>query len=439
MTTDNFRRPPPPDSSPVEPALRLDCRHYRGDRPCAAGIPGVCPPACGTYQPMSHRILVIKLGALGDVLRTTALLPGLKAAWPHGHVTWVTRDSGVRLLANQPLIDRLLPFNAETICHLECEQFDLCLSLDKEPGPAALALRVSARQRRGIGLSRFGTVFPFNPECAEYFRLGLDDHLKFRQNAKTHQQLLYEAVGLRYAGQRYRLYPTAANHRRAEHRWIAAGVQPHETVIGLNTGAGEAFVNKAWSPERFARLAAALARRHGWRVALLGGPAELSRNRRIDALCGHLTRDVAGRAVPAVVNVCDQARRSGPPLTELDFAALVQRCQVVVTGDTLGMHVAIAAEIPCVVLFGPTCPQEIELYGRGTRIVTDLPCAPCYRHSCDRTPNCMDAISVADVLSAVEQWVGVGGPAPQAVAPDGASPGGGRQPSARGLSAAGRL
>ena len=88
---------------------------------------------------MGTRMLVIKLAALGDVIRTAALLPGLKREWPTSHITWVTRPSGVRMLANHPLIDRLLSFDAESICHLEHERFDLCLSLDKEPGPAALA------------------------------------------------------------------------------------------------------------------------------------------------------------------------------------------------------------------------------------------------------------------------------------------------------------
>ena len=75
--------------------LKLDCRNYRGDRPCAAGVPGVCPANCHAYEPLGHRILLIKLAALGDVIRTAALLPGLKQLWPHSQITWVSRPSGV--------------------------------------------------------------------------------------------------------------------------------------------------------------------------------------------------------------------------------------------------------------------------------------------------------------------------------------------------------
>jgi ADP-heptose:LPS heptosyltransferase len=364
--------------------LRLDCRHYRGDRPCAAGVPGVCPAACGDYASMGHRILIIKLGALGDVIRTTAILPGLKDHWPASHITWVTRPNGTRMLANHPLIDRLLPFDAETLCHLEYERFNLCLSLDKEPGPTALAMRVNACERRGIGLSPHGTPFPLNPECGEYFLLGLDDQKKFSQNTKSCQQLLYEALGLEYRGQRYRLYPGATHRAQARAFWAGAGIAEHEVVVGLNTGAGRFFANKNWPPAKFVDLSRAIAARTSWRIALLGGPDERVQNRRIAADC------------PDVIDTgCDR--------DELGFAALLERCNVLVTGDTMAMHVAIAADVPCVVLFGPTCAPEIDLYGRGEKVRTSLPCAPCYSRRCDRSPNCMDDVSVARVLAAVQR------------------------------------
>ncbi len=370
----------------LEPRLRLDCRHYRGERPCAVGVQGVCPSACRLYAPPGRRILIIKLAALGDVIRTGAILPGLKDTWPNSHITWVTRPNGVRMLANHPLIDRLLPFDAETICHLEHEQFDLCLSLDKEPGPAALAMRVDAPEKRGIGLSTYGTVFPLNSACVAYFRLGLDDDLKFHHNDKSYQQLIYEAVGLSYGGQGYRLYPGPENRRWAARLWQSLGIEPNETVIGLNTGAGHVFANKTWSVEKFIALANRLVTHQARTVVLLGGPEEVERNRRIAAAC------------PAVRNPgCDHS--------ELDFAALVERCNVVVTGDTLALHVAIACEVPVVGLFGPTCAQEIDLYGRGTKIRTRLACSPCYRRSCDRSPSCMDDVAVEQVLAAVERWV----------------------------------
>lgn len=381
------RRPlPAPDATWGNGQLRLDCRNYRGERPCSAGIQGFCPPACPQYNPMGQRILIIKLGALGDVIRTAALLPGLKECWPHSHITWVSRPGGVRMLANHPLIDRRLPFEAETLCHLERERFDLCVSLDKEPGPAALAMRVTAAVKRGIGLSPYGTIFPLNDACREYFELGINDDLKFRVNRKTYPQLIYDVCELPYRGERYRLYPGPAEQTHARECWRRLGVIDDDIVIGLNTGAGSVFANKNWPPDRFVTLARQLRARYPWQVALLGGPAEAERNARIAAAC------------PGVLD-------TGGGHSELEFAALVARCQAVVTGDTLALHVAVAAGVPCIALFGPTCPSEIDLFGCGEKIVADISCAPCYRRHCDRAPTCMDAIHVEQVIQALERWV----------------------------------
>jgi len=369
--------------------LKLDCRNYRGDRPCAVGIQGVCPSDCARYSAMGQRIVIIKLGALGDVIRTAALLPGLKQCWPQSHVTWITRPAGVRTLAHHPLIDRLLPFDAETLCHLEHERFDLCLSLDKEPAPTALAMRLDARERRGIGLSSHGTAYPLNAECVRYFQLGLDDELKFRRNQQTYQQLLYDAVGLEYHGERYRLYPDATQQAHAADVWRRLGVHDGEVVVGLNTGAGRVFANKNWPADKFIALAQRLIGQNGWRVALLGGPDEAAVN-------------------AAIVDACPGALNTGCTHTELEFAALVRRCDALVTGDTMAMHVAIAGDVPTVALFGPTAAQEIDLYGRGEKVVTGLTCAPCYFRRCDLSPNCMDEISVERVLRAVQRWVAAG-------------------------------
>jgi ADP-heptose:LPS heptosyltransferase len=375
--------------------LKLDCRHYRGDRPCAVGVQGVCPADCSAYDPMGTRILVIKLGALGDVVRTAALLPGLKARWPRSHITWVTRPNGVRMLAHQPEIDRLLPFDAETLCHLEHERFDVCFSLDKEPGPAALAMRVDARQRLGVGLSATGSAYPLNPECVNYFLLGLDDRAKFFENRKSYQQLLYEAVGLPYAGERYRLYPQTEQRRAAAAAWERCGLPRGEHLVALNTGAGAVFANKTWQPQQFAELARRLVSRPGVRVAVVGGPAERAINEQLQRVC------------PGVLD-------PGGPFDELTFAALLARAAVLVTGDTMALHVAVAQDVPVVALFGPTCDQEIDLYGRGEKLIGDVPCRPCYRRSCDKTHTCMEAIGVGDVEAAVLRWAGRGS-APEAV------------------------
>ncbi len=371
-----------PGAPPTE--LRLDCRFYRGDRPCTQGIQGACPSDCKHYAAQGARIVIIKLGALGDVIRTAAILPGVKAVWPESQITWVTRPAGVRMLANHPLIDRLLPLDAETMAHLEYERFDVCFSLDKEPGPAGLAMRINATDRRGVGLSHSGACFPLNAEARPYFLLGLDDDAKFHRNAKTYQELIYEACGLPYARQRYTLHPSPSAQRRAADVWRGLGVAVNDSVIGFNVGAGGVFANKIWPVDRFITLANLL-HDDAIKLALFGGPAEAD-----------TVRDIRAAAPHTLDTNCNH--------DEPTFAALIGRCNALLTGDTMAMHAAIAARVPCVVLFGPTCSQEIDLYDRGEKFVTRLACGPCYRRSCDLTPSCMDVMDVKEVASALRRW-----------------------------------
>lgn len=356
------------------------------------------------------RVLIIKLGALGDVVRTAALLPIVKRHWPVSHVTWVSRPAGIRMLTNHPQIDRLLPFDAESVCHLIAERFDVCLSLDKEPGPAGLAMRVNAADRRGIGLSDWGTPIPLNAECVEYFALGLDDKLKFHLNRKSYPQLIAESVGLDYRGERYALYPSARQRTAAAETWSGLGLDDGRPVIGLNTGAGRVFANKAFHADKWKLLAQRLVADGRYRVALFGGNDEITMNRELEA------------AVSGVVDV-------GGDHDELTFAALIERCSVLIAGDTMAMHVAIAMQRPVVALFGPTCEQEIDLFGRGEKLAAGLPCSPCYRRQCDFAPNCMDGIDLDAVIAAVGRQLAarpgrdhsqelpvLGEPQPQAVA-----------------------
>jgi len=90
------------------------------------------------------------------------------------------------------------------------------------------------------------------------------------------------------------------------------------------------------------------------------------------------------------------------PMTR--FAALLKACRVVITGDSLAMHLALAVGTWCLVLMGSTTPREIELYSRGEILASDLDCAPCYKSACQKVPDCMDLFTpelVMDRLAAL--------------------------------------
>lgn len=357
------------DRSEHDRRFKPDCRLFHGYKPCVHG--GECR-GCAHYDPVGPELLLINLDALGDVLRTTALLPVLRRHLPGARITWLTGPRALPLLQGNPLLDRALPWSLEANEELLSRRFDLLLCADKAAAAGGLAMRVPAGERRGFGLSPRGAIVPLNPEAEELYALGLDDDAKFRRNQKPETQLLCEALGFRWARDPYLLALSAEERSPRPPR-----------KVGFNTGCSPLYPLKKLSLEIQEAAIRRLAPLLGEPVLLLGGPEDAERNRELARRLGPLVEE----------SPVDRGLRAG--------AAEVGRCGVVVSGDSLGMHLAIALGAHVVAWFGVTVPAEIDLYDRGIRLWADVDCAPCWRRSCERVPLCRDRVEVDWIVRAV--------------------------------------
>lgn len=366
------------------PLIRTDCRHYSGYRPCGHG--DACP-GCDQYAPRGAQVLIIKLGAMGDVLRTKSLLPALRRAHEPGWIVWLT-NPGSEPIVRDPLVDEIRTFTTEGIAALEGRQFARILCLDKDPHAVALARRLEGTLKQGFAPTEYNTVTVWNSGSEEALRLGLSDDFKFRQNRKSVPQILHDMAELPYDGASYGLQVPDASRRRAAALFTSLRIPTDKPIIGLNTGCGPVFATKAWPQENLAEL-----------LRLLGGEATLlllggTREAQLHVWLRAQAVDLFGRSVfDAGTN---------HPLE--DFFAIVERCSAVLSSDSLAMHVAIALRKPLVAYFGPTCEQEVDLFGLGERLLTDFPCAPCYLKSCPMPVFCLSQLraeTVADALRRV--------------------------------------
>ncbi|NOT29647.1 MAG: hypothetical protein HOP15_04260, partial [Planctomycetes bacterium] len=144
----------------------------------------------------------------------------------------------------------------------------------------------------------------------------------------------------------------------------------HGPVIGLNTGSGGRWESKKLSEKRTVELAAALARALGGQATFLlcGGPEEAERNARI----GAALEQRGLRWIDAGTNN-----------TLLEFTALVARCDLLITSDSLALHLALTQKVPLLAFFAPTPAHEIELYGRGEKVASTAPDYASYRTDAD--------------------------------------------------------
>jgi heptosyltransferase-2 len=362
--------------------IAFDCKFFLGDRPCVwhkqTGV--LC--TCDRYEKVEERLLIVKLDAMGDVLRSTALLPPLVEAHPRAAITWITRKESVPLLQRNPLVAEVLELGPEAVVHLQTRTFDRVINLDASKTSAALATAARSDRKDGFVMDERGFVQPTNEAARRWLEAGVFDDIK-RQGTATYQDRMADILGLAGRQHRYVFELAVDEVKRARTHLESIGLDFGRPVIGLNTGAGGRWPLKQWREEGYVELVARIARREDVQFLLLGGPAEQDRNDRLKR----------ASAVPLLDPGCDNTVRH--------FAALLGHCDVAVTGDTLAMHLALALGKRTVVLFGPTSAAEIDLYGLGEKVVPDMTCLSCYKTSCDFVPNCMDLISTDMVERAV--------------------------------------
>jgi ADP-heptose:LPS heptosyltransferase len=371
-----------------DPALivRTDCRLYRGSMPCEPHKQdGRRCAQCTSYDPVRSRVLLIKLGALGDVLRTTALLPSIRAALPGAQVSWLTSERAKPLLEGNPDVDRVLTVEGHYLEVLLTERFDVLLSLENEPLGAAAARLARAGAVRGFIVDDSGAVVPASDGARHWWHLSVDDHFK-RANRRTWFDLMRELCELPCVPARPRLAVPAAQARVAERQTRAWRGVCGGPLIGINTGGGGRWPLKRWTQPGYAGLARELrAQIPESCVVVLGGPEERHFNEALLAEVGGL----------ALNGGCHDDVHL--------FAAMVERLDVLVTSDSLGFHVATAVGTRVVVVVGPTSRFELETFGRGEIVASDVDCLGCYLISCDKAVTCMDRLSVGTVLDATRR------------------------------------
>jgi len=290
--------------------VNQDCRYFRGDIPCRFHkSEGVECSDCSYYDPIKKKILIIKLGAAGDVIRTTPILRRLKKEFPQAHITWLTQFPE---LVPSDWVDDIFPFDLTHTLILQAASYDIVYNLDKDREACALADLISTHDKKGFILnSENNKCQPADMAAEHKFLTGIFDSVN-KTNTKSYPEEIFEICGFEFSGEKYILN----NFSEYTSEWKINEKKP---LVGLNTGCGGRWTSRLWPEEYWIELAKRL-KKEGKGVLLLGGPDEHEKNKRI-------------------------ARKSGAsylghfPLQK--FINLVDQCDLVITAVTMAMHIAI--------------------------------------------------------------------------------------------------
>lgn len=318
-----------------------------------------------------QEVLILRFGALGDLVLATVLLEALRAGGAPSRITWVTKRRWASLLEADPRIDRLVPLEAgESVVALRRRlgrDFDLVLDAHANLRSrllCALLPGIPARRLRKDTVARWRYLHGLGRSKALDRRL-LDRYL----------ELLDEPA----PGARPRVHVEPSARAR-----VRSGDGRRHVAVAI----GAAHPVKQWPAERYAELVGGLVAA-GLAVTVVGGPGEES-----------LARGTAGSTGAEVWD-------PGRPLSEL--AARLEACAVLVGNDSGLLHLAEAVGTPVVGLYGPTVPEWGYFPWRPASRVHEheLGCRPCSKMGekpC-RLPErlCLTRTSVEAVHSSVEE------------------------------------
>ena len=318
----------------------------------------------------STRILFIKLGAIGDVIRTTPLLERYKQEYGNCHFTWITHSPQV---IPKDRVDEIYKWDSSSVIFLSDQKFDIAVNLDKDKEACMLLSCIEAKEKFGF-IWKDGHISTATDK-AEHKRItGLFDHIS-KRNTKNYLEEIFEICHFDFSGEEYMINLNQNISDIWEKKLKDLAVE--KTIIGLNTGCGLRWKTRLWPSEYWIQCIKELESK-GYFCLLMGGPDE----------------DEMNRFYEKETN----ATYLGTFSLE-EFIAITNNTDIIVTPVSMMMHIALALKKQLMLFHNIFNVHEFELYSRGIIIEPKSGCDCYFGNSCKREKSCMYDISVQDVLS----------------------------------------
>ena len=294
-----------------------------------------------------EKIVIIKLGALGDVVRTLSILPSIKEKYPDSEITWITKKNVSEIFKNNPYVNKVLTLEdkVEGI-------FDILYNFDIEQEATSLAKSIEAEKKFGFYAEReFPMAFNFPAEY--YLNTLFDDDIK-RTNKKTYQEIMFEVAELEYKKQHCPI-SLSEGEKNYANKFIEENKVDQEKLIGIHIGSSPRWPSKAWHPDRLKEFIERLSQK-GYEVLLFGGPEEVTKIQQLHEEFKDKIR----------------IHKQDPKCSILEFASLINICKKIICFDSLALHIALALKKQTICLFFCTPPDEVEGYGLLKKIVSPM-------------------------------------------------------------------
>ncbi|MEC7641500.1 MAG: glycosyltransferase family 9 protein [Nitrospinota bacterium] len=346
-----------------------------------------------TPKTKPQKILLIKLGAVGDLVFASAFFDSVRKHFNHAQVVLLTGKTSVRTVENNPSLDRLLLADDAALykgslffrCRetlriiklLRSESFDLAFVLHRSWIFNLLAFLCGIPQRVGFRRGREGILLTHKVDLQPN-----------RNERESYLDILRElGTAAKYERSFYYL-------SRAEDEFLSSFLHNHkireeENLIGIAPGGGKNvkthMANKRWPEKNYIGLIEKIREAIPCRIILFGGRDD-----------GEIASRIR-KEHPACLDATD--------LSFGEMASVFRRCQLLISNDSGPLHIASAMDIPTLSFYGPTNPAELAPLGpEDTTIYKKVECSPCYNQG--RFPEC-DHLKCLTSITVDEAWTQV--------------------------------
>ncbi len=348
------------------------------------------------------KILILRLSAVGDVIRTLPAVRALKEYYPRSSITWVVEEPSKTLLESQPEIDEVILFprkrwvdgikSARRIGKTVAEMWGFVLGLRRRGFDVTLDFH-------GILKSGLLSFFSGAPKRIGYNRRFTKEGNFLFSNVKVElpkarisrfqrNLTLLKGVGLDVKELKYNFHIPPEDREYIESFFKASSASLKNPLIAIHPGTSQKTYYKRWTPLQYARLADRLIRELRGAVIFTWGTDERT----------------------WVEDIQKEMKESSilSPRTETltQLGEVYRHCDLYIGGDTGPMHIASLVGIPLVVIYGPTDPIVNEPFGRHKKVRKEVGCNPCRNRSCKEL-TCLKMITVDDVFKATEEILSV--------------------------------
>ncbi len=305
----------------------------------------------------NYKILIIKFGALGDVVRTTYILKGLYEKYQNLQIDWLTSNGAFDLLRFNPYINTLATKDF-LLSKIKENSYDFVISLDDELEVLQILQDIKTKQIFGAYLKNNSNERVYSQDSKLWFDMGLlsihgkekADALK-KENQLEHNEIFAKMLGITIDS------PLFFNSYILEEQMHRIVSNPKYFLIGINSGSGGRWESKKLPIEQTIILINHLldSEINGKKtfIYLLGGVEEQERHRQIISNTSS-----------------ERLKDAGTKNTILEFAAIVRAMDYIITSDSLALHLAIAQRKKNLSFFAPTSADEIGTFGSGVKIIS---------------------------------------------------------------------